>query len=153
MQIKLFTIPIGDGGSALREMNTFLLGNKIIEVTENFVGNSSGAYWCFSVRYVERTELTKDGEKQKKDYRELLDAPTFEKFSKLRKTRKKIAAEEGISAFIIFTDEELAALAKLDQITEKGLLGIKGIGEKKVSRFGHYFIDKPEENEAGGQPD
>ncbi|MCB0562531.1 MAG: HRDC domain-containing protein, partial [Phaeodactylibacter sp.] len=46
-----------------------------------------------------------------------------------------MAAEEGISAFIIFTDEELAELAKLDEITEKAMLGIKGIGEKKVQRF------------------
>lgn len=32
MQIKLFTIPIGDSGAALDEMNRFLKGNKILEV-------------------------------------------------------------------------------------------------------------------------
>lgn len=32
MQIRLFTIPIGDSGSALDEMNNFLRGNKILEV-------------------------------------------------------------------------------------------------------------------------
>jgi len=30
MQIKLFTIPIGDSGAALDEMNCFLKGNKIL---------------------------------------------------------------------------------------------------------------------------
>lgn len=32
MQIKLFTIPVGDSGSAVAEMNAFLRGNKILEV-------------------------------------------------------------------------------------------------------------------------
>ena len=45
MQIKLFTIPIGDSGGALQEMNAFLRGNKILEVENHFVGNDNGAYW------------------------------------------------------------------------------------------------------------
>jgi hypothetical protein len=32
MQIKIFTIPVGDSGGALQEMNAFLRGNKILEV-------------------------------------------------------------------------------------------------------------------------
>jgi hypothetical protein len=37
MQFKIFTVPIGDNGSALQEMNAFLRGNKIIEVENNAV--------------------------------------------------------------------------------------------------------------------
>jgi len=44
MQIKLFTIPLGDSGSALAEMNTFLRGNKILEVENQLVNNEHGAY-------------------------------------------------------------------------------------------------------------
>jgi len=50
----------------------------------------------------------------------------------------------------VFTDEELAELAKLEEITVKSMLGIKGIGEKKAERFAHYFMAKPETNEAPG---
>jgi hypothetical protein len=45
MQLKLFTIPIGDSGGALQDMNAFLRGNKILEVENHFVGNDNGAYW------------------------------------------------------------------------------------------------------------
>jgi hypothetical protein len=69
MQIKLFTIPIGDSGGALQEMNAFLRGNKILEVENHFVGNDNGAYWCFSVRYVERAYLEADKDAKKVDYR------------------------------------------------------------------------------------
>ena len=39
MQIKLFTIPVGDSGGALQEMNAFLRGNKILEVEHKLIGN------------------------------------------------------------------------------------------------------------------
>ena len=114
MQVRLFTIPVGDSGSALAEMNTFLRGNKILEVEDHLVNNEHGAYWCFCVRYIERSFPEADTKKGAKvDYRTLLDDATFQKFAKLREIRKKVAAEEGISAFIIFTDDELAELAKL----------------------------------------
>ena len=156
MQIKLFTIPVGDSGSALQEMNVFLRSNKILEVENKLMGNENGAYWCFCVRYIERSFATEGGEQKgaaKVDYRKVLDEATFRKFSKLREIRKKVSADEGISAFIIFTDEELAELAKLNEITEKEMLGIKGIGEKKVERFAKYFITQPETDETKGIPD
>lgn len=155
MQIKLFTIPVGDSGGALQEMNAFLRGNKILEVENKLIGNDNGAYWCFCVRYIERTLAESGGEKdgKKVDYKKILDETTFEKFSKLREIRKKVAADEGISAFIIFTDEELVELAKLDEITEKAMLGIKGIGEKKVGRYAKYFLTQSTSDETAGLSD
>ena len=155
MQIKIFTVPIGASGKTVQEMNAFLRGNKILEVENQLISNEHGAYWCFCVRYMEPSFGTSNGQKSRKkvDYKKVLDEETFRKFSKLREIRKKIATEEGISAFIIFTDEELEALAKLDEITEKNMLGIKGIGEKKVERFAKYFIIKSETDETEGIPD
>lgn len=155
MQIKLFTIPVGDSGNALAEMNAFLRGNKILEVENQLVHNEYGAYWCFCVRYIERAPAHEGADKdgKKVDYKKVLDEATFEKFSRLREIRKKVAAEEGISAFIIFTDEELAELAKLEEINEKAMLGIKGIGEKKVERYAKYFITQRKADETAGIPD
>lgn len=154
MQIKLFTIPVGDSGGALAEMNTFLRGNKILEVENQLVNNEHGAYWCFCVRYIERSFADAGTKKRAKvDYRTTLDDATFLKFSRLRQIRKQVAADEGVSAFIIFTDEELAELAKMEEITEKTLLSIKGIGEKKVERFAKYFVTQPEKDETAGPSD
>jgi superfamily II DNA helicase RecQ len=155
MQIKLFTIPVGDSGNALQEMNAFLRGNKILEVENKLVTNEHGAYWCFCVRYIEgafvpSAERSGGG---KVDYRKVLDDETFQKFSKLREIRKKAAAEAGVAVFIVFTDEQLAELAKLDEITEKTMLGIKGIGEKKVEQYSKYFVTKTAGNEEAGLPD
>ncbi len=153
MQIKLFTIPVGDGGTALEEMNRFLRGNKILEVHDQLISNENGAYWCFCVRYIERTLNTVSNDKVKVDYRKILDDETFKKFSKLREIRKKVAADDGIPAFAVFTDEELAGMAKLDRITEKNMLLIKGIGDKKIERFAKHFITISEKDETTGTID
>lgn len=153
MQIKLFTIPIGDSGSAQEEMNRFLRGNKIIEVQNQLISNENGAYWCFCVRYIERAFVPAEAHKGKTDYKHVLDEATFQKFSKLREIRKQAAAEEGVPAFAVFTDEELAGLAKLEKITPQTMLSVKGIGDKKVERFAKHFITNEKENEKSGTSD
>ena len=87
------------------------------------------------------------------DYRKVLDGETFKRFSGLREIRKKVAANEGIPAFAVFTDEELTGLAKLGTVTEKNMLSVKGIGEKKVERFAKHFITISEKNETTGTVD
>lgn len=64
MQIKLFTVPVGDNGSALQEMNVFLRANKILEVENKLMGNENGAYWCFCVRYIERAFSAESAEQK-----------------------------------------------------------------------------------------
>lgn len=153
MQIKLFTIPIGDNGTALEEMNRFLRTNKILEVQNQLISNENGAYWCFCVRYIEKAFNPATDHPAKVDYKQVLDEATFKRFSRLREIRKKIAADESIPAYAVFTDEELAGLAKLDAVTPQSMLSVKGIGDKKVERFARYFMDPPEKNETLGTID
>ncbi|MBN2091624.1 HRDC domain-containing protein [candidate division KSB1 bacterium] len=127
MQIKIFTIPIGDNGSAVEEMNRFLRSNKILEVQNQLISNQNGAYWCFCVRFIEKAYNLARETKGKVDYKEVLDENTFKKFSKLREIWKKVATDEGIPAFAVFTDEELAGLAKLETITAQNMSSVKGI--------------------------
>ncbi|MGH7598324.1 MAG: hypothetical protein ACREOI_18365 [bacterium] len=79
MQIKLFTIPVGDSGTAQEEMNRFLRGNKILEVQNQLISNENGAYWCFCVRYIEKAFVPTDEHKGKVDYKQILDEATFKK--------------------------------------------------------------------------
>uniref|UniRef100_Q3APY0 HRDC n=1 Tax=Chlorobium chlorochromatii (strain CaD3) TaxID=340177 RepID=Q3APY0_CHLCH len=151
MQIKLFTIPISDSGAPEEELNAFLKTHKIVSVDSELANNKDGAWWCFCVRYLEQAMNALPERKVKVDYRQVLDDVTFQKFVKLREIRKRVASEEGLSAFIVFTDEELAELAKLDEISVKSMLSIKGIGEKKIERFARYFITTPESDEAQGE--
>ena len=49
----------------------------------------------------------------------VLDGRTFEVFSKLRVFRKQIAERDAVPAYAVYTDAELAEIAKLERITSK----------------------------------
>lgn len=136
MQIKTFTIPITDNGILQEDMNKFMRGHKVLEVSQEFYQSQSGAAWCFCVKYIDAaTSFTQNTRKAKIDYREVLDEATFKIFARLRQNRKAIAEENGIPAYAVFTDAELASISKLTEITPANIKTIKGIGEKKVEKY------------------
>jgi len=140
MQIKLFTIPISDAGAYTEELNRFLRANKILEVENHLISNEKGAAWCFCVKYIESGLTYKPGDRPKTDYKNELDEETFKVFSKLRQARKELAHEDAVPAYAICTDQELAYMAKLNELTADQLLTVKGFGEKKLEKYGNRLI-------------
>lgn len=140
MQLKIFTIPIVDGDERNDEMNRFLRGHRVVTVEKQFCLVGDMACWSFCVTYVEGTVPTAPSkmteQREKVDYREVLDAPTFSVFSRLREIRKAIAAEDAVPAYAVFTDAELAEISKLQQIDEKNILSIKGVGSVRAEKYG-----------------
>ncbi len=57
-------------------------------------------------------------------------------FSHLRGWRKAVAQENGLSAYTIFPDKTLIQIAKRKPTKPKHLVGISGIGEKRIERYG-----------------
>lgn len=80
--------------------------------------------------------------KNKIDYKEVLDEPTFRRFEKLRKIRKQISAEDAVPAYAVFTDEELSGLAKLECVNLENFTSVNGIGQKKMERYGERFLSR-----------
>lgn len=70
-----------------------------------------------------------------------MDENTFKRFSFFRSIRKQIAQDQAIPAYAIFTDKELAEVAKIEGLTLQNLQTVKGIGKKKIERYGQVFID------------
>ncbi len=128
------------GGEAISEdLNAFLRSKKIIEIKQELVSNPHGAHWCFCIRFMEDySPFNKN--KEKTDYKRVLDEESFLRFSKYREIRKRLSKEEGVPAFAIFTDEEMAELAKLEELTPSAMLKVPGIGEKKVGKYGRHFF-------------
>ena len=138
MQVKIFTIPIIGGELLNDDLNAFLRSKKILQTESQLVQLGQSAFWTYSIKYIEDATVS-DREKPKVDYRQVLDEPIFQRFSKLRELRKQLAIEDGVPAYAVFTDEELANIAKLDAITVVAMKKIRGIGEKKVEKYGLKF--------------
>ncbi len=148
MQIKVFNIQIPGGESMNEEMNVFLRSKRIIEVEDHIVQNGPCSFWSFSIKYLEDVTIS-ERDKPKVDYRQTLDAETFKRFSALREIRKQVAKDDAVPAYAVFTDEELSEVAKLYPLTAEGMKQIKGIGEKKIEKYGHFFLQKQEGDEKG----
>ncbi|MGK0180224.1 MAG: superfamily II DNA helicase RecQ [Nitrospinales bacterium] len=139
MQIKIFNIPIPFGEQLTEEMNTFLRSKRVLQTESHFISNHQGSFWCFCIKYEEHTGAG-NAARKRIDYKEVLDELSFQRFARMREIRKQLATEEGIPAYAIFTDAELAGLAKPEQLTLADMLLVKGVGEKKVEKYGAHFI-------------
>ena len=146
MQIKLFTIPLFDNEAELNEMNGFLRAQKVLTIDKQFVSVGENAYWSFCITYLQlskQSTMAQNAQRQNKiDYKEVLDVATFAVFSTLRTIRKQIAENEAIPAYAVFTDSELAEIAKLENIDMAHLQSIQGIGQKKAEKYGQILCEQ-----------
>ena len=113
MQIQIFNVPLTDSGERLLEMNRFLSGNKVLEVEQRFFQNEKGGCWSFCVRYLPTVNGFQTASKEKVDYKLVLSEADFALFSRLREIRKQIAIADAVPSYAVFTDDELAGIAKL----------------------------------------
>lgn len=64
----------------------------------------------------------------------------FALFARLRELRKKIAEEEAIPPYAIFTNEQLADMVRKKVTTLQAMKEINGIGDAKISKYGQVFL-------------
>ena len=69
------------------------------------------------------------------------DAPCDQTlFERLRRVRKRLAEERGVSAFIILYDSALRQIAREYPATEAQFGQIRNVGPKKAKDFGSLFL-------------
>ena len=61
-------------------------------------------------------------------------------FEKLRQLRKRLADEQAVPPYIIFSDVALRQMARFYPQTEVDFARISGVGEKKLREFGDVFM-------------
>jgi len=145
MKIKFFTIPINAVESFEKEINAFLSTHKVVETEKHLMQSAGQAYWCIYVVYTDsKSYIYNDSSAPKIDYKSILTTPEFERFEKLRIIRKELSKDDAVSAFLIATNEEIAEIAKLENLTLAKLKKIKGFGEKKAEKYGKRIIEKME---------
>jgi ATP-dependent DNA helicase RecQ len=63
-----------------------------------------------------------------------------ELFARLRELRRRLATERGIPAYMVFSDAVLLAMAANRPRTADAILGISGVGPKKLAQYGDAFL-------------
>ncbi len=146
MQLKIYVLPIKNVAPAEEELNRFLRGNRILAVTKEFVYNGENSFWCIAVEFLEPAisvggvAPARKGERV--DYREVLSDGEFRVFAHLRDLRKEIANKEAVPVYAVFTNEQLAEMARRLPRSKAALAQINGIGDAKTQKYGQSFLDR-----------
>lgn len=143
MRFRFFTIPAFDPDAAQDALNAFCAQHRIVASDRHFVDRGVDSFWAVCVTWVEGAApaFPAQGRRERVDYREVLGEADFAVYSELRRLRKHLADREGVPAYAIFTNEQLAAMVQRRVASVQALGAIEGVGEARVDKFGDVFLD------------
>ena len=140
LQLEFFSIPAQQPGEAADELRRFISSHRVAAIDRQFVADGQNSYWAICVTFIQGNNKL-ERPKGKIDYREVLGEREFSVFAKLRTLRKKRAEEEGVPAYALFTNEQLAEMVR-EKVTSLSKMGeIDGIGQARIQKYGQAFID------------
>lgn len=155
MAMKFFQIPVRAPAAAEGELNGLLGRHRITAVERRFVDDGPNSFWALCVEWVHGGEASVGSGKEKAgqvDYKELLSPEQFEVFARLRELRKKVAGDEAVPVYSVFTNEQLAGMVRHEVRSEPQLRGIDGIGDARVKKYGPAFLALLNEQSTGAAP-
>ena len=161
MQWSFFRISVV-GGEAADDFNRFLRSVRVLTVNREFVSQGEGSFWALAVEYLpqegslSRPARAAGSSAAKVDYKAELPAEDFAYFARLREWRKLMANQEAVPVYTIFTNEQLAEIAKRRCSSLSALGEIDGIGQGRLDKYGAAVLDimvsSEDENINGSHP-
>jgi ribonuclease D len=73
-------------------------------------------------------------------------------FSELKKIRRALADSQNVPAYIVFSDAALQSMASIKPRNEDEMLGVSGVGEVKLKKYGRTFLKAIADFESKNKP-
>jgi len=146
MKLRFFAIPVHGADDATVELNQFLGAHRILEIRREFIADSVSSYWAICVTFDDGDSATRaagaagGARRPKVDYRDQFTDPEFAVFARLRGLRKTLADAEGVPAFAVFSNEQLAEMVRRRVASAADLGAIPGVGEARNEKYGQAFL-------------
>ena len=152
MQIKFFIIPLRDIATAQKELNKFLRSHRILQ-TEKHFSPENGGYWTVAAEFMDGDPVddAPPALRQRRhdvDYSKELAPDEFRRFEYFRKVRAEISRRRGLRAYLVFSNAELAELARFPVLSQETLVNVKNVNEKRLREFAHYFFNSDNDEES-----
>lgn len=144
MQWAFFRIPV-TGDSPAEELNHFLRSVRVLVVHREFVAQGDASFWALAVEYqsAEATVASHSSRRdsdRRVDYKSVLSADDFTLFARLREWRKEQANADAVPVYTIFTNDQLAEMAKRRCSTVAALGEIDGVGQGRIEKYGQMVL-------------
>jgi superfamily II DNA helicase RecQ len=137
MNYRVFQYPL-PAPAELEDLNSYLAGHRVAGVTQYLA--AGGSMLVFVVETVAAAAGAPFGGRSKIDYRAELSEEDFAVFSRLRSWRKGAAEAEGVPVYTLFTNAQLAAMARRRVASLGDLQEIEGIGAARVEKYGAALL-------------
>ena len=127
----------------VQELNRILATERIVSVDKQLVVQESGSYWSICVTSAAvKSKDSKPGSRPKRiDYRDVLNEQDFSIFARLRTLRKELAERDGVPAYALFTNEQLADLVRKRVTSKQAMEAIQGVGAGRIEKYGDTFLN------------
>ncbi len=129
MQIRIFTLPVFSSERSEEILNKFLRSHRVLQMERHFCPENGG-YWTILVEYMDGDtvlDAVPATRREKKDYTADLSPEEKERFEHFKTIRRELTTHHSLPAYLIFTNEELAILAKIPELREDTVKDVKGI--------------------------
>lgn len=141
MHYAFFRVAANDPELGTTALNTFLRSHSIVSIDRQFVADGERSFWSICVAVAEQPQsVDKSRRRGAVDYRDVLPPEAFAVFTKLRSLRNQIAEQQAAPAYAIFTNEQLAEMAQLKDVSRSAMSSIVGIGEKRMEMYAEAFL-------------
>jgi superfamily II DNA helicase RecQ len=140
MNYRFFSVSARYPNAIQDELNSFCNTHRIISIEKQFVSDGEHSFWAICISYQEGGDSTALVRRSKIDYKKVLSAEDFALFAKLRELRKTLAQQQGVPAYALFTNEQLAEMAKRRVSSAAALDEIDGVGQSRVDKYGSAFL-------------
>ena len=135
MPFKVFQYPLPTD-SDLPDLNEYLASHRIATIRQKIVNCGGTAMLIFVVEIPLSSTTSVSKGNSRTDYREQLTTAEFFVFSRLRDLRKKIANDEGVPVYSVFTNAQLAQIVREKMTTMTQFATVEGIGKARLDKYG-----------------
>ncbi len=146
MLIKVISLSFDSafGGFKDEEVREFLKDKELISARDYFFIKNDVPYLVFVFKYFpHRVEVdSKFTSKEKRDepWRESLAEHDMGLFNLLRDWRSQRSKRDGMPPYILFTNQQLAAVVKMRPQSLAELTQIDGVGKGKAQKYGEEIL-------------
>lgn len=144
MRFRFFIVPAQGPEAAQDTVNNFCAQHRVVTVDRQFVALGAESYWALCLTYVEGAGPLANpagARRERIDYKAVLDEQDFARYATLRNLRKALAEEDGVPAYALFTNEQLAEMVTRRASSLAALGEIEGVGKARLEKYGQRFLD------------
>ena len=144
MKLKIFHYPYDPGGAGFddADLQEFQKDKEVLDVHDHFFVHERVPVWALLVSYREVDPPGGSGRPRgaKVDWRAELAKEERAPFDALRDWRNARAKREGRPPYVLFTNRQLAALARARPASLEALRRVEGVGEAKATAYGEEIL-------------